>query len=88
LHWLLKYLKARNVKDQFDNRFTSVPRYAGLLHTSEELDSSRSGTWQREEIRGMIRTLAVNHASIPVCSTDDGKTAAETSSEHMVKGTV
>jgi len=25
LHWLLKYLKARNVKDQFDNRFTSVP---------------------------------------------------------------
>jgi len=65
-----------------------VPRYAGLLHTSEELDSSRCGTWQREEIRGTIRTLAVNHASIPVCSTDDGKTAAETSSEHMVKGTV
>jgi len=25
LHWLFKYLKARNVKDQFDNRFTSVP---------------------------------------------------------------
>jgi len=25
LHWLLKYLKARNVKDQFDNRFTSLP---------------------------------------------------------------
>jgi hypothetical protein len=24
LHWLLKYLKARHVKDQFDNRFTSV----------------------------------------------------------------
>jgi len=24
-HWLLKYLKARNFKDQFDNRFTSVP---------------------------------------------------------------
>ena len=23
LHWLLKYLKARNVKDQFDNQFTS-----------------------------------------------------------------
>jgi len=30
LHWLLKYLKARNVKDQFDNQFTSVPRYPGL----------------------------------------------------------
>ena len=26
LHWLLKSLKAGNVKDQFDNRFTSVPR--------------------------------------------------------------
>jgi len=25
LHWLLKYLKARDLKDQFDNRFTSVP---------------------------------------------------------------
>jgi hypothetical protein len=25
LHWLLKYLKARNVKDQFDSGFTSVP---------------------------------------------------------------
>jgi hypothetical protein len=25
LHWLLNYLKGRNVKDQFDNRFTSVP---------------------------------------------------------------
>jgi len=25
LHWLLKYLKAKNVKDQFPNRFTSVP---------------------------------------------------------------
>jgi len=25
LHWLHKYLKARNVKVQFDNRFTSVP---------------------------------------------------------------
>jgi len=25
LHWLVKYLKAGNGKDQFDNRFTSVP---------------------------------------------------------------
>jgi len=30
LHWLLKYLKARNVKDQLDNRFTSGMRYPGL----------------------------------------------------------
>jgi len=32
LHWLLKCLKARNVKDQFDNRFTSVPQYPGPQH--------------------------------------------------------
>jgi len=32
LHWLLKYLKARNVKDQFDNWFRSVPQYPGIQH--------------------------------------------------------
>jgi coproporphyrinogen III oxidase-like Fe-S oxidoreductase len=26
LHWLLKYQQARNVNDQFHNRFTLVPR--------------------------------------------------------------
>jgi len=45
LHWLLKYLKATKVKDQFDNRFTSVPRYAGLRHFSKPFDSLQSGTW-------------------------------------------
>jgi hypothetical protein len=25
LHWRPKYLKARNLKEQYDNRFTSVP---------------------------------------------------------------
>jgi len=30
LYWLFKYLIARNVKDQFDNEFTLVPRYLGL----------------------------------------------------------
>jgi hypothetical protein len=60
LHWLLKYLKARNVKDQFDNQFTSVPRYRGLQHFSTPFDSLKSGTWQGKEILGMIRTLAVN----------------------------
>jgi len=38
LHWLLKYLKDRNVKDEFDNQFTSVPRYPGLQHFSEPFD--------------------------------------------------
>jgi len=60
LHWLLKYLKARQVKDQFDNRFTSVPRYPGLQHFSKPFDLLKSSTWQGKEIQGMIRTLAVN----------------------------
>jgi len=88
LHWLLKYLKARNVKDQFDNRFTSVPRYPGRQHLSKPFDSLKSGTWQDKEICGMIRTLAVNCAPILVCSTDDGITAAETASDEMVIGAV
>jgi len=32
LNWLLKSLKARNIKDQFDNRFTSVQQYPSLQH--------------------------------------------------------
>jgi len=37
LHWLLKYLKARNVKDQLDNRLTLVPQYPGLQHFSKTI---------------------------------------------------
>jgi len=88
LHWLLKYLKARYVKDQFDNRFTSVPRYQGLKHFSKPLDSMKSGPWQGQEIRGRIRTLAVNWAPILDGSQDAGKTAAETASDEMVMGAV
>ena len=88
LHWLLKYLKARNVKDQFDNRFTSVPQYPGLQHFSKPFNSLKRGTWQGKEICGIIRTLAVNCAPILVCSTDDRKTAAETASNEMVMGAV
>jgi len=68
LHWLLKYLKARNVKDQFVNQFTSVPRYPGLQRISQPFDSMTSGPWQGKEIRGMIRTMAVNCAPIHDCS--------------------
>ena len=88
LHWLLKYLKARNVKDQFDNQFTSVRQYPGLQHFSKPFDSLKSGTWQGKVIRGMIRTLAVHCAPILVCSKDDRKTAAETVSDEMVMGAV
>jgi len=38
LHWLLKYLKDRNVKVQFENRFTSVPHCPDLQHFSKPFD--------------------------------------------------
>ena len=88
LHWLLKYLKARQVKDQFHNWFTLVPQYPGLQHFSKRFNSLKSSTWQGKEIHRMIRTLAVNCARILVCSTDDRKTAAETASDEMVIGAV
>jgi hypothetical protein len=88
LHWLLKYLKARNVKDQLDHRFTSVPQYPGLQHFSKQFDSLKSGTWREIEILGMIRRLVVNCTPILVCSKDDGKTTAETASDEMVMGAV
>jgi len=86
LHRLLIYLKGRQVKEQFDNRFTLVPQYPCLQHFSQPFNSLKSGTWQGKEIRGMIRTLAVNCALILVCSEDDRKTAAETPSDEMVMG--
>jgi len=54
LNWLLKYLKARNLKDQFDNRFTLVARYPGIQHFSKPFDLLKSGIWQDKEIGGMI----------------------------------
>jgi hypothetical protein len=71
LHWLLKYLKDRNVKDQFDNPFTLVPQYPGVQHFSKPFHSLKSGTWQGKEIHIIIRTLAVNCAPILVSARDD-----------------
>jgi hypothetical protein len=65
-----------------------VPQYPGLQHFSKPFDSLKCGSWQGEEIRGTIRTLAVHCASILVCSKDDGKTAVETASDEMVMGAV
>jgi hypothetical protein len=86
LYWLLKYLKARNVKDQFDNRFTSIPQYSGLQHFTKPFDSLKCNTWQATEIPGMIRILGVNGAPILDCSEDARKTAAEAASQEMVIG--
>jgi hypothetical protein len=44
----------------------------------------KTGTWQDKEIRGMIRTLAVNSAPILDFSKDEGQTAAENASDEMV----
>jgi len=88
LHWLLKYLKARNVNDQFDNQFTSVSRYRSLQCFSKPFASTNSGYWQGKEIWGMIRTLVVNCAPIVDCSQDAGKTAVEIASDEMVMGAV
>ena len=83
LHWLLKYLKARNVNNQFDNRFTSVPQYLGHQHLSKQFDSMGSSSSQGNVIWGMIRTLAVNGAPILDCSKNDGTTPVETASDDM-----
>jgi len=73
LHWRLKYLKARNGEDQFDNRFTSVPRCPGLQQFTKPFDSLKSGTWQGTGINGMIRTLVVNCTPILNCAQDAAK---------------
>jgi hypothetical protein len=86
LHWLLKYLKARNVKDQFDNRFTSAPQYQGLQRIFKPFNSMKRSSWQGKGIRCMIRTVAVNCPAILDCSKDDGKTVSKISSNEMLLG--
>jgi hypothetical protein len=88
LYWLLKYFKARNVKDQFNHRFRSLPRDPGLQQLSKPVDLLKTSTWQGKVIRGMIRTLAVNCAPILICSKDDWKPVVETASNEMVLGVV
>jgi hypothetical protein len=81
-------MKARNVKNQIDNGFTSVPRYPGHQHGTKPSNSLKSGSWQGKEICGILRTLAVNCAPILVCSKEDRKTVVETASNEMVMGAV
>jgi hypothetical protein len=88
LHWLLKYLKPRDLKDPIANQFTSVPQYSGLQRFSKPFDVMKSGCWKGKEIRGMIRTLAGNCAPILGCSQDAGATAAGAASDEMVMGAV
>jgi len=88
LHWLLKYMKARNVMDQFDNQFSLVPRDSSLQHFSKPIDSLKSRTWQCQKIRGMIGTMGVHCTQILDCSRNDSKTAVENASDEMIMGAV
>jgi len=54
LHWLLQFLKAGNVKDHFDSRFTSEPQYPGVELFSKQFNSLNSGSLHRKDIRRMI----------------------------------
>jgi hypothetical protein len=83
----LKYLKAQNLKDRFDKHFTSVPWYPGLQLFQKTFDSSKSGTSQGKEIRGMVRTLAVDCVPI-LAGTMDETNADEISSDEEVMGTM
>ena len=86
LHWLLKYLNARDVKDQFDDWFTWVPRNPAHRRLSKPFYSDKRSSWQGKAISGIIRTLAVNCTSIVDCSKDDGKTVVETDSDEIAMG--
>jgi len=73
---------------EFDNRFTSIPQYPGLLRFSKPFHSMKISSWLGKEIRGMIRTLALNLTPIVDCSQDAGNTAAEIASDEIVMGAV
>jgi hypothetical protein len=88
LHWQLKYLKCSNVKNQFDNGFTSAPQDPGRERVSEPFDSLKSSSQMSKFIRGMNRTLAVNCTAILDYCNDARNTPAETASDEMVLSAV
>jgi len=88
LIWVQEYLNARNVKNQFDNQFISVPWYLGPQRFSTPFHSSKSGSSQGKEICGMIRRLAMNCAPILFWSNGEGITETGTASDTMVLGAV
>jgi hypothetical protein len=65
-----------------------MPRYSSLQHISKLFDSLKCGTWPGKEIRGMIRTPAINCTPNCFCYKDDGRTAAATATNEMVKEAV
>jgi len=87
-NWLLTYLKAINVQDEFDNWFTFVLWYLGLQHFSIQFNWSTSRTCHGIGIHGMIRILASNCTPILNFSKDDWTTAVGTSCDQLVIGAV
>jgi hypothetical protein len=86
-NWLLDYLTARGLKEDFDTRFTGVPSYPGLARFTKTFDSLKSGSWQGKEIREMLRSLSVLCA--PLLSSDvRGKTQFEKESDIEVMKTI
>jgi len=81
-------MKSRQVKDEFDNRSTSVPQCTDLQYILEPFDSLKCSTWQGKEHHEMIRTMAVICDPMLVCSKDDGKSAVEKASNGVVMGAV
>jgi len=84
LHGLFKYLKSRDVNDQFDTRFSSVPSYPGLQRFSKPFDLLKSSYWQGNGMQGVIRILGVNCSPFLECFGYDANTAAEPGSDEMV----
>jgi hypothetical protein len=86
-NWLLDYLTARGLKEDFDARFTAVSHYPGLTRFSKTFDSLKSGSWQGKEIREMLRSLSALCA--PLLSSDlRGKTELEKESDIEVMKTI
>jgi hypothetical protein len=62
-HRLHKYLTTGNVKDQCDNRFTSLPPYPGLQRFSNAFDWMKSSSWQCKKIcvKGCLLAVVMIH---------------------------
>jgi len=87
-HQLLKYLRARNVQDQFDNRFTLVPQNSGLQQFSKPYNFVKTSSGWGEEIWEIVRPVAMNYTPIVDRSKDVGNIAAETASGELAMGAV
>jgi len=71
LNWPFKFLIDRNVNSHIYNQFTSALNYPVLQHFTKLFNCLTSSWWQGQEILHRIRTLAVNHTPMRICSNND-----------------